>query len=90
MNNDKVKVKKVEAILDEERKSLEKKLDQSQCEIDAQKLKYLEMETFLSTARTEVRELQEENAKLKEQVRYITDDRRKDCFSNFLVFILLD
>ena len=69
MKNDKVKLKKIESIMEEERKSLE----QSACEIDVQKTKYLEMESFLSAARAEVRELQEENAKLKEQVRYNTD-----------------
>ena len=66
MKNDKVKLKKIESIMEEERKSLE----QSASEIDVQKTKYLEMESFLSAARAEVRELQEENAKLKEQVRY--------------------
>ena len=66
MKNDKVKLKKIESIMEEERKSLE----QSTSEIDVQKTKYLEMESFLSAARAEVRELQEENAKLKEQVRY--------------------
>ena len=69
MKNDKVKLKKIESIMEEERKSLE----QSASEIDVQKTKYLEMESFLSAARAEVRELQEENAKLKEQVRYNTD-----------------
>ena len=69
MKNDKVKLKKIESIMEEERKSLE----QSTSEIDVQKTKYLEMESFLSAARAEVRELQEENAKLKEQVRYNTD-----------------
>ena len=66
MKNDKVKLKKIESIMEEERKSLE----QSTSEIDVQKTKYLEMESFLSAARAEVRELQKENAKLKEQVRY--------------------
>ena len=69
MKHDKVKLKKIESIMEEERKSLE----QSASEIDVQKTKYLEMESFLSAARAEVRELQEENAKLKEQVRYNTD-----------------
>ena len=68
MRNDKEKLKIMEATLDEERNSMLERLSQTVSEVDAQKTKYEEMQRLLSAAREDIIKLEEENARLKEQV----------------------
>merc|ERR1712062_781362 len=68
MRKDKEKIKIIEDTLDEERNSMLEKLRQTVCEVDAQKTKYEEMQDVLSAAREDIIKLEQENAKLKEQV----------------------
>ena len=68
MRKDKEKIKMMEDTLDEERNSMLEKLRQTVCEVDAQKTKYEEMQDVLSAAREDIIKLEQENAKLKEQV----------------------
>ena len=68
MRNDKEKIKIMEDTLDEERNSMLERLSQTVSEVDAQKTKYEEMQRVLSAAREDIIKLEQENAKLKEQV----------------------
>ena len=68
MRNDKEKLKIMEDTLDEERNSMLERLSQTVSEVDAQKTKYEEMQRVLSAAREDIIKLEQENAKLKEQV----------------------
>ena len=69
MRKEKEKFKILEDTLDEERNSMLDKLTKTMSEVDAQKTKYEEMQHVLSAAREDIMKLEQENAKLKEQVR---------------------
>ena len=58
----------MEDTLDEERNSMLEKLTKTMSEVDAQKTKYEEMQHVLTVAREDIIKLEQENAKLKEQV----------------------
>ena len=73
VRKDKEKIKIMEDTLDEERNSLLEKVSRTVAEVDAQKTKYEEMQQVLSGARNDIIKLEQENAKLKEQVS--TDQR---------------
>ena len=68
VRKDKEKLKTMEDTLDEERNSMLEKLSRTMSEVDAQKTKYEEMQHVLSAAREDIIKLEQENAKLKEQV----------------------
>ena len=68
MRKDKEKMKIIEETFDEERNSMYEKLTKTVSEVDAQKTKYDELQHFLSAAREDIQKLEQENAKLKEQV----------------------
>ena len=80
MRKDKEKIKMMEDTLDEERNSMLEKLRQTVCEVDAQKTKYEEMQDVLSAAREDIIKLEQENAKLKEQV-----STEQGIFAYFLI-----
>ena len=68
MRKDKEKLKTMEDTLDVERNSMLDKLTKTMSEVEAQKTKYEEMQHVLSAARDDIIKLEQENAKLKEQV----------------------
>ena len=68
MRKDKEKLTIMEDTMDEERNSMLDKLTKTMSEVDAQKTKYEEMQHVLSAAREDIMKLEQENAKLKEQV----------------------
>ena len=75
IKRDKERIKSAEETLDKERDSMLEKLSRTVTEVDAQKTRYEEMQNLLSTAREDIIKLEEENAKLKEQVRFILGDK---------------
>ena len=68
VRKDKEKIKMMEDALDEERNSMLDKLAETMSEVEAQKKKYEEMQHVLTVAREDIIKLEQENAKLKEQV----------------------
>ena len=68
VRKDKEKIKMMEDALDEERNSMLDKLTETMSEVEAQKTKYEEMQHVLTVAREDIIKLEQENAKLKEQV----------------------
>ena len=70
MNEDKLKMRAMEDTVSKERVKVWEQLNSTVAEVDSQKKKYQDLQNLLTEARDDIIKLEEENARLKDQVSH--------------------
>ena len=70
MNEDKLKMRSMEDTVSKERVKVWEQLNSTVAEVDSQKKKYQDLQNLLTEARDDIIKLEEENARLKDQVSH--------------------
>ena len=69
LRTDKQKIKTLESSASHERDNVLEQLNSTVAQVEAQRKKYLDLQTMLKEARDDIIKLEEENTRLKDQVR---------------------